>query len=62
MIKGFVLRPLLTALRLPDVNIRVDVDCDGSINGFGNEEGVSDAQVATMTLINALTNSSDNLE
>lgn len=51
MIKGFVLRPLLTALRLPDVNIRVDVDCDGSINGFGNEEeGVSDAQVATMTL------------
>jgi hypothetical protein len=49
------------SLRLPDVNI--DGDSDGSIIGFGNEEeGVLDARVATMTLINAVTNSSDNLE
>ena len=59
--EGFRFETLLTALRLPDVNI--DSDCDGSIIGFGNEEeGVLDARVATMTLINALTNSSDNLE
>lgn len=57
----FRFETLLTALRLPDVNS--DSDCDGSIVGFGNEEeGVLDARVATMILINALTNSSDNLE
>jgi len=57
----FRFETLLMSLRLPDVNI--DSDWDGSVVGFGNEEeGVLDARVATMTLINALTNSSDNLE
>ena len=59
--EDFRFETLLTSLRLPDINI--DSNCDDSIIGFGNEEeGVLDARVATMTLINALTNSSDNLE
>lgn len=63
--EGFRFETLLVSLRLPDVNIDDDCDGDGndSVIGFGNEEeGVLDARVATMTLINALTNSSDDLE
>lgn len=59
--EGFRFETLLMSLRLPDMD--TDSDGEDSIVGFGNEEeGVLDARVAAMTLINALTNSSDDLE
>lgn len=56
--EDFRFEGLLLSLRLPDF----DNDSDSGI-GFGNEEeGVWEARIATMTLINALTNCPEILE
>ncbi|PPQ71093.1 hypothetical protein CVT24_009844, partial [Panaeolus cyanescens] len=58
--EDFRFQTLLASLRLPEVDIDNDSD---SINGFGNDEdGVWEARVASMTLINALTNCPEDLE
>jgi len=58
--EDFRFEGLLLSLRLPDVDF--DDDSDNGI-GFGNEEeGVWEARIATMTLINALTNCPEILE
>lgn len=58
--EDFRFEGLLLSLRLPDVDF--DDDSDSGI-GFGNEEeGVWEARIATMALINALTNCPEILE
>jgi len=58
--ESFRFETLLSSLRLPDVDIENDSD---SGIGFGSEEeGVWDVRIATMALINALTNCPENLE
>jgi len=58
--EDFRFESLLFSLRLPDVNFDND---SGSGICFGNEEeGIWEARIATMTLINALTNCPENLE
>lgn len=58
--EDFRFETLLSTLRLP----QVDIDSDGDSGlGFGNEEeGIWEARIATMALINALTNCPENLE
>jgi hypothetical protein len=58
--EDFRFEGLLFSLRPPDVNF--DNDIDNGI-GFGNEEeGIWEARIATMALINALTNCPEILE
>lgn len=58
--EDFRFETLLSSLRLPDVDL--DNDNDSSA-GFGNEEdGVWEARIATMTLINAITDCPETLE
>lgn len=58
--EDFRFETLLSTLRLADVDF--DNDSDSGI-GFGNEEdGVWDARIGTMTLVNALTNCPEDLE
>lgn len=58
--EDFRFESLLSTLRVAEVDI--DNDSDSEV-GFGNEEdGIWDARIAAMTLINALTNCPDILE
>lgn len=58
--EDFRFQTLLTSLRLPELDPESDSD---SVNGFGNDEdGVWEARVASMALINALTNCPEELE
>lgn len=58
--EDFRFETLLSTLRVADIDF--DNDSDSGI-GFGNEEdGVWDARIGTMTLVNALTNCPEGLE
>ncbi|KAG6910997.1 hypothetical protein DXG01_006051 [Tephrocybe rancida] len=58
--EGFRFEGLISSLRLPDLDTDSDEE---SIVGFGNEEeGVWEARIASMALVNALTNSPESLE
>jgi diaphanous 1 len=58
--EDFRFETLLSTLRVADVDF--DNDSDSGV-GFGNEEdGVWDARIGTMTLVNAVTNCPEDLE
>ncbi|KAJ3492688.1 hypothetical protein NLJ89_g11182 [Agrocybe chaxingu] len=60
--ENFRFETLLSPLRLPEFTIDGDVDNDNAI-GFRNEEdGIWEVRIATMALINAITNCPENLE
>lgn len=61
--ENFRFETLISSLKLPDIDIDDASDTGSVISGFGNEEeGVWEARAGTMTLINALTNSPEEVE
>ena len=61
--ENFRFETLISSLKLPEFDIDDASDTGSVVSGFGNEEeGVWEARTGTMTLVNALTNSPEEVE